>query len=237
MPEMNLYLCGFFLGNWNDGMGFVLHKSSFVSVISKHCLQFMSLFNVEVRERLLEQTTKVKVACFCLLMKPQHWCFCLNKAEASRARPWSTAGAGNFSYPGEKTALFLCEILCSVSALGKQRAVHFLSSLPSLVCAFAARWTKNAPRSKGGNVAFGNCWEKSFLGWIVLFWGKTWIGPFTGCAQHMNLCCNQDQVTGSVESWAGFKQSNSCQRLSESSTILLLSPGAGAALLCQLLGH
>lgn len=43
----------------------------------KHCLQIMSLFSVEVRERLPEQTTKVKVPCFCLLMKPQHWCFCL----------------------------------------------------------------------------------------------------------------------------------------------------------------
>lgn len=79
MPEMNLSLCGFFLGNWNDGMGFVLHKSSFVSVIFKHCLQIMSLFSVEVRERLPEQTTKVKVPCFCLLMKPQHWCFCLSR--------------------------------------------------------------------------------------------------------------------------------------------------------------
>lgn len=67
----------FSLGNWNDGMGFVLHKRSFVSVIFKHCIQILSLFSVEVRKRLLEQTTKVKVPCFCLLMKPQHWCFCL----------------------------------------------------------------------------------------------------------------------------------------------------------------
>lgn len=32
-------ICVFFLGNWNGGMGFMLHKSSFVSVIFKLCLQ------------------------------------------------------------------------------------------------------------------------------------------------------------------------------------------------------
>lgn len=56
VPEMNLYLCGFFpwqLEWWN---GFVLDKSSFVSVVFKHCLQILSLFSVEVRERHLEQT-------------------------------------------------------------------------------------------------------------------------------------------------------------------------------------
>lgn len=140
VPEMNLYLYGFFLGNWNDGMGFMLHKSSFVSVLFKHCLQVMSLFSLEVRERLLEavsshwpwanhqgdislllpsgQTTK--------LMPLPH------QAEASRARPWPTAGTGNFSYPGEKTALSLCEILCPVSVLlGKQMLFSFSSACPA----------------------------------------------------------------------------------------------------------
>ena len=51
------------------------------------------------------------------------------------------------------------------SFLVSRRAVQFLFSLPSLVCALAARWTKNASQSKGGNVAFGNCCWKA-LTWL-----------------------------------------------------------------------
>lgn len=53
MPQMNLYLC-LFLDNQNHGMLFMLHKSGFVSVIFKHCLQITSLFSLEARERVLE---------------------------------------------------------------------------------------------------------------------------------------------------------------------------------------
>lgn len=139
MPEMKLYLCGFFLGNWSDGMGFELHKSSFVSVTFKHSLQILSLFTLEVRERLLEAVSShwpwanhwggssqlLPSGEATILMLLPH------QVEASRARPWSTAGTGNFSYPGEKTFLFLGEILCPISVLlGKQRAVQFSSACP-----------------------------------------------------------------------------------------------------------
>lgn len=156
----------FFLGNWNDGMVFVLHKTSFVSVIFKHCLQIMSLFSLEVRQRVLEDISSHwswvnHGGERCLLLPSGHSTILMLLLEASRARPWSTAGTGNFSYPGEKTALFLGKSLCSISVLlGKQRAVQFLCSLPSLVGASAARWTKNASQSKQGNVASGNCWGK-----------------------------------------------------------------------------
>lgn len=53
-----------------------------------------------------------------------------------------------------------------MSALGKQRAVQFLFSLPSLVCALAARRTKKCSMAKGRECSFWKLLRKKALSWL-----------------------------------------------------------------------
>lgn len=180
MPEINLYLCGFSLSNWNDGMGFLLHKSSFVSVIFKHCLQIMSPFSVEVRERLLEQTTKVKVPCLWLLVKPQHWCFCLTRLKHQGPNPDPLLVLGT-SVTQEKR--LPCSYVKFPAVFQGGRGLFSFSS------ACPPWYVHLQPDGQKCSVVKGrecSLWKllgkKLFLGWIVLFWDKTWTGPCTGRA-------------------------------------------------------
>lgn len=182
MPEMNLYLCFFpwQLEWWN---GIHVTQKQFCFSYFQALPSITSLFSVEVRERLLEQTAEVKVPCFCLLVKPQHWCFCLSGLKHQGPDPDLLPVLGT-SVTQEKRLPCSCvkfSALCQ--PLVSRGLFSFSSACPPWYVHLQPEGQKNAAWPKGGNVAFGNCWEKKlFLGWIMLFWEKTWIGPFTGHA-------------------------------------------------------